>query len=214
MHRKLYVAGSSCDAAPGCCVCVLSGVQSVTPRTAPRQAPLSLGFSGPQYWNGFSFFLQGIFLTQGWNPRLLYCRRILYLRNHRGSPHLQPRLSQTRMPCDLLPATSSPVAGLTDLINVYWRGVVDRTLSQVQGHKQKPSLSLPSGSLLTGAPTVTMASCPFCHSSSRVVRGSSKLWEHRTAVQSLSCVLLFATPGTAAFQASLSIHKHQYKPPR
>ena len=111
MHRKLYVAGSSCYAAPGCCVCVLSGVQSVTPRTASHQAPLSLGFSGPQYWNGLPFFLQGIFLTQGWNPHLLYCRWILYLRSHRGSPHLQPQLSQTRMPCDLLPATLSPVAG-------------------------------------------------------------------------------------------------------
>ena len=31
--------------------------------------------------------LQGIFPTQGSNPGLLHCRRILYQLNHKGSPH-------------------------------------------------------------------------------------------------------------------------------
>ena len=30
--------------------------------------------------------LQGIFPTQGWNPGLLHCRRILYQLRHKGSP--------------------------------------------------------------------------------------------------------------------------------
>ena len=30
--------------------------------------------------------LQGIFLTQGWNPSLLHCRRILYHLNYQRSP--------------------------------------------------------------------------------------------------------------------------------
>ena len=30
--------------------------------------------------------LQGIFLTQGWNPGLLHCRQILYHLSHQGSP--------------------------------------------------------------------------------------------------------------------------------
>ena len=30
--------------------------------------------------------LQGIFLTQGLNQRLLYCRRILYQLSHQGNP--------------------------------------------------------------------------------------------------------------------------------
>ena len=30
--------------------------------------------------------LQGIFPTQGWNPGLLHCRRILYCLSHQGSP--------------------------------------------------------------------------------------------------------------------------------
>ena len=30
--------------------------------------------------------LQGIFLTQGWNPGLPHCRRILYHLSHQGSP--------------------------------------------------------------------------------------------------------------------------------
>ena len=37
---------------------------------AARQAPPSMGFSRQEYWSGFHFLLQGIFPTQGWNPRL------------------------------------------------------------------------------------------------------------------------------------------------
>ena len=43
----------------------------VTPWTVARQAPLSVGFSGQEYWNGLSFPTPGIFQTQGPNPHLL-----------------------------------------------------------------------------------------------------------------------------------------------
>ena len=52
----------------------------VTPWTVARQAPLSMEFSRQEYWSGFPFLLQGIFPTQGLNPDLPRCRRILYLR--------------------------------------------------------------------------------------------------------------------------------------
>ena len=56
-------------------MCVLSRfsrVQLCTPCTVAHQAPLSMGFSRQEYWSGLLFFLlQGIFLTQGSNPRLL-----------------------------------------------------------------------------------------------------------------------------------------------
>ena len=39
-------------------------------------------------WVGHSF-LQGISLTQGWNPGLLRCRWILHHLSHQGSPHSQ-----------------------------------------------------------------------------------------------------------------------------
>ena len=35
---------------------------------------------------GSHSLLQGIFLTQGWNPGLLHCRWILYHLSHQGSP--------------------------------------------------------------------------------------------------------------------------------
>ena len=38
-------------------------------------------FSRPEHWNG-----QGIFPTQGSNPGLPHCRRILYQLSHQGSP--------------------------------------------------------------------------------------------------------------------------------
>ena len=34
---------------------------------------------------GYRSLLQGIFLTQGSNPRLLHCRRILYHLSHQGN---------------------------------------------------------------------------------------------------------------------------------
>ena len=43
-------------------------------------------FSRQEYWSIHSL-LQGIFLTQGWNPRLAYCRQILDHLSHQGSPH-------------------------------------------------------------------------------------------------------------------------------
>ena len=42
-------------------------------------------FSRQEYWNGLPFLLQGIFLTQGSSPGLLYCRQILYHQSHQGS---------------------------------------------------------------------------------------------------------------------------------
>ena len=40
--------------------------------TVAHQAPLSMGFSRQEYWVGYHFLLQGIFLNQGLNPRLLH----------------------------------------------------------------------------------------------------------------------------------------------
>ena len=48
-----------------------------TPWTVARQAPLSMGFPRQEYWNGLSLPSPGIFQTQGSNPSLLHCRRIL-----------------------------------------------------------------------------------------------------------------------------------------
>ena len=42
--------------------------------------------SGKNTGVGCHFFLQEIFQSKGSNPCLLYCRQILYLLSHRGSP--------------------------------------------------------------------------------------------------------------------------------
>ena len=45
-------------------------------------------FSRPEHWSGCSLsLLQGIFLTQGSNPGLPHCTRILYQLSHKGSPY-------------------------------------------------------------------------------------------------------------------------------
>ena len=42
-----------------------------TPWTVARQAPLSLGFPRQEHWSGLPCPSQGVFPTQGLNPRLL-----------------------------------------------------------------------------------------------------------------------------------------------
>ena len=67
---------------------VASGVSNTaTPWTVAHQAPLPMEFSRQDYLRvGNHCLLQGIFLIQGLNIGLLYCRQILY--------HLPPRKAQ------------------------------------------------------------------------------------------------------------------------
>ena len=58
----------------------------VTPWTVAYQASQSMGFYRQEYWSGFHFLLQGIFLTQGSNLGLLHRRQILHPLSHQGSP--------------------------------------------------------------------------------------------------------------------------------
>ena len=54
---------------------LVSGFQTEatqTPWTVARQAPLSMGIPRQEYQSGYCALLQGIFLTQGLNPCLLY----------------------------------------------------------------------------------------------------------------------------------------------
>ena len=57
-----------------CCLSSRSTVSDsfVTPWTAARQAPQSMGFSRQEYWSGLPFPSPGIFPTHGSNLSLLY----------------------------------------------------------------------------------------------------------------------------------------------
>ena len=82
---------------PECCHLVLSSTFQVWINESESCSVMS-SFLQPheQYspWNssgqntgvGSHFLLQGIFPTQGLNPGLLHCRRILYQLSHQGSP--------------------------------------------------------------------------------------------------------------------------------
>ena len=66
--------------------CSVMSNSFATPWTVAHQAPLSMGFSRQEYCSGLPFLLQRIFPTQGSNPGLSYCRRILYQLSHKESP--------------------------------------------------------------------------------------------------------------------------------
>ena len=66
---------------------LLSRVQLFTTSwTAACQAPLSMDFPGKNTGVGCYFLLQGIFPTQGWNPRLLHRQVNPLLLSHQRSP--------------------------------------------------------------------------------------------------------------------------------
>ena len=53
--------------------------------TISHQVPLSVGFSRQEHWSGLPFPAPGDLPTQGSNPGLLCCRKILYCLSHQGS---------------------------------------------------------------------------------------------------------------------------------
>ena len=69
------------------CVCYLLSYVwlFVMPWIEAYQALLAMGSSRQEYWSGCHFLLQGIFLTQESNLRLLHCSWILYCLSRQGS---------------------------------------------------------------------------------------------------------------------------------
>ena len=72
--------------AAGCSLVTKSCLTVATPWTVACQAPLSMGFSKQEYWNGLPFLLQATFLIQELNSCLLHCRQILYCLSYKGNP--------------------------------------------------------------------------------------------------------------------------------
>ena len=82
-HPELALRGAAAGSSAGS----LSRVRrSATPWSAARQAPLSWGFSRQGYGVGCQALLQGVFPTQGRNPGLPHCRRILCHLSRQGRP--------------------------------------------------------------------------------------------------------------------------------
>ena len=80
LHKWLKVAKWSENESQSC-------LTLCHPMDCSRQAPLSKEFSRPEYWSGWCFLLQGIFLSEGLNLGLLLARQILYCHmSHQESP--------------------------------------------------------------------------------------------------------------------------------
>ena len=70
------------------CLGTHHGSLFATPWTVALQAPLSMGFSRQEYWSGLPCPPPGISPTQGSNPGLSHCKRIVYQQSHQGSPRI------------------------------------------------------------------------------------------------------------------------------
>ena len=63
----------------------VTSVVTVTLRTVPLQAPLSMGFPRQKHWSGLPFPPLGIFPTQGSKLGFLRCRQTLHRMSHQES---------------------------------------------------------------------------------------------------------------------------------
>ena len=59
-----------------------------TPQTVARQAPLCLGFSSQEYWNGLPCPPPGDLPDPGIESGLPHCLEILHQLSHKGSPKI------------------------------------------------------------------------------------------------------------------------------
>ena len=96
---------------------------SATLWTAACQAPLSRESPGKNPGVGSLSLLQRIFPTQGSNPSLLHCRRILYQLNHqasRAAPSLSTAVTELAGGCERTPAGQRLAVSFSE--NGGWRG--------------------------------------------------------------------------------------------
>ena len=78
------------------CMCVYAAVLCLVARVwlfnpmdySPPGSSVHGDFPGGNTRVGYHAFLQGIFPTQGLNPGLSHCGRILYCLSHQGSPRI------------------------------------------------------------------------------------------------------------------------------
>ena len=106
--------------------------------------------------------LQGIFLTQGWNPGLLHCRQVLYHLSHQGSllksTHLTPVVHRTvwKVLVNRTAFSLSPVNILGDTLGNYDLVVLSpRPRRSENTHRKlvvKPKLKLKAPTSLEWSP--------------------------------------------------------------
>ena len=75
---------------------------------------------GQKTGDGSLSFLQGIFPTQGSNPGLLHCRRILYQLNHEGSPRILEQVAYLFSSRSSWPRNPTGVSCITDGFFTNW----------------------------------------------------------------------------------------------
>ena len=78
-------------------------------------------FSRQEYWSGCHFFLQGLLLIQGLNPRLLHYRRMLYPLSHQRSKSIS--FSVVSDSCDPMAGAHQAPLSMECLRQEYWSGL-------------------------------------------------------------------------------------------
>ena len=181
-----------------------------TPQTLAHQAPLSLGFSRQEYWNGLPFPLPGALPISGIEPMSPV------------SPALVGRFFTTTPP-------GKPIAAYTEPRSMaYGVNPTHRTTAQGQGKRMTQGMSrrlrARGSSFQILAPQLQILCLPWANflSSLNLSFLINKLGVRRAAsldsissvqfISVLSCVRLFATPWITARQASLSITNSRSSP--
>ena len=110
-----------------------------------RGALLSTDILSKNTGVGCHSLLQGIFLTQGWNPGLLHCRQVLYHLSHQGSllksTHLTPVVHMTvwEILVNRTAFSLSPVNILGRYFGKLWSSCSISKTQKIRKHAQEAS---------------------------------------------------------------------------
>ena len=85
---------------------------------------------------GSFFLLQGIFLTQGLNPGLPHCRRILYQLSHKGSPRILEWVAYPFSGGSSWPRNPTGVSSIVDGFFTNW-AIREAQMTFILGFKKK-----------------------------------------------------------------------------
>ena len=149
-----------------------------------HQAPLSMGFPRQESRVGCCFLLQGIFPTQGSNPHHQHWQADSLPLSHQGSP-------------------------VCTYSSMQFYHILDLSAAAAKSLQSCPTLCDPIDSSLLGTsvPGILQA-----RTLEWVAMSFSNAWKWKVKGKSLSCVRLFATPWTAAYQAppSMRVSRQEY----
>ena len=156
--------------------------------------------------------LQGIFPTQGSNPGLPHCRRILYQLSHKGIPRILEWVAYPFSRGSSWPRSQTGFSCIAGRFFISWdarKAVWTTAAAAAKSLQSCPTLCDPIDSSPPGSPVPGILQARTLE---WLAISSSNVWTWKVKGKSLSRARLLATPWTGAYQAppSMGFSRQEY----